>query len=89
MRPAAFALLLALAAASSPAAELAGTKVGGLDYVRLDEGIAPMGLKIERVSPQSILLKDGSQPVARLVDHSREIDLKGLRVFLGDPAVTR
>ncbi|HEY5079304.1 MAG TPA: N-acetylmuramoyl-L-alanine amidase [Opitutaceae bacterium] len=89
MRPVAFALFLALAAASAAAAGLTGTKIGGLDYVRLDEGAAAMGLKMERVSPQSILLKDGSQPVARLVDHSREIDLKGLRVFLGDPVVEK
>jgi N-acetylmuramoyl-L-alanine amidase len=48
-----------------------------------------MGLRIERVSPQAALLKDGAQPVARLVDHSREIDLKGLRIFLGDPVAER
>jgi N-acetylmuramoyl-L-alanine amidase len=85
MRPAAFALFSALASAAF--AGIPGIKINGLEYVRLDDGVAGMGLKIERVSPQSVLLKDGPQPVARLVDHSREIDLKGLRVFLGDPVV--
>ena len=33
------------------------------------------------------MLKDGAKPVARLADHSRETDIKGLRVFLGDPVI--
>lgn len=49
-----------------------------------------MGLKIVRLTTEpALLLKDGARPVARLVDHSREIDLRGLRVFLGDPVVAR
>ena len=88
MRPAAFALLLASAAACAAAdTGLPVKRIGGLEYVKLDDGAAAMGLRIERVSPQSVLLKDGAQPVARLADHSREIDLKGLRIFLGDPVV--
>jgi hypothetical protein len=41
------------------------------------------------VPDTAVMLKDGAKPVARLVDHSREIDVKGLRVFLGDPVVER
>jgi N-acetylmuramoyl-L-alanine amidase len=90
MRPAAFALLLALAAACAAAAPaLPLSRISGLDYIKLDDGAAAMGLRIERLNSQSVLLKAGAKPVARLVDHSRETDLNGLRVFMGDPVVER
>lgn len=82
MRPA--VLFLALACAVS-GAELPVTKVAGIDYVSVEDAAANLGLRIERVNPATILLKDGARPVARLTDHSREIDLRGLRVFFGDP----
>ncbi len=89
MRLAAFALLLLAAAPCVRAgAELASLKSGGIDYVSLDEGAARLGLRLERSIPQTtVMLKDGAQPVARLGDHSRDADMKGLRVFLGDPVI--
>jgi N-acetylmuramoyl-L-alanine amidase len=84
MRPAATLLLLAttlglVAAAAEPAA----TRLGNVDYVNLDEAAAYLGLRVEHLGTQAVLLKDGPQPVARLAEHSREIDVKGLRLFLG------
>jgi N-acetylmuramoyl-L-alanine amidase len=90
MRRAVLAFLFCSAfAGATAAADLASTRIGDSDYVRLDDGAAFLGLKIERLSPQAVLLKDGTRPVARLTDHSREIDLNGLRVFLGEQIVER
>jgi N-acetylmuramoyl-L-alanine amidase len=90
MRPA--ALFVALATAflcAADGADLQSLRIGGIDYVSLEDGASRIGLRLERsVSEATVLLKSGSQPVARLTDHSREIDLKGLRVFLGDPVAT-
>ena len=59
-----------------------------VDYVNLEDGAARLGLRLERSVPTTaVMLKYGAQPVARLADHSRETDLKGLRVFLGDPVI--
>ncbi len=89
MRLAAFALLLSAAAPCLRAeADLSAVRISGTDYVSLDEGAARLGLRIERSIPQTtVMLKDGAQPVARLGDHSRDADFKGLRVFLGDPVL--
>jgi N-acetylmuramoyl-L-alanine amidase len=89
MRLAAFALLLSAAATCARAdADLASLRSGGVDYVSLEEGVAHLGLRMERSIPQTtVMIKDGAQPVARLSDHSRDADLKGLRLFLGDPVI--
>jgi len=91
MRPAPPALLLASAFFAAPcAAELAASRIAGVEYVRLDEGAQRLGLRLVPAdAPQAVMLKDGARPVARLLDHSREIDLEGLRVFLGDPVVLK
>lgn len=90
MRPAATLLLLACFLAPGAAqAEPSTARVGGVDYVNLEEAVAGLGLRSERLSGPSILLKDGPQPVARFVERSREADLRGLRVFLGDAVVER
>jgi N-acetylmuramoyl-L-alanine amidase len=86
MRPA--ALLLILAPALACAAERAGpavTRIGSVDYINIEDEAARIGLRVERLGAQAILLKDGARPVAQLTEHSREMDLKGLRVFLGNP----
>ncbi len=91
MRPAALGFLLA-SALLSPAggAEPASVRFGAIDYVSIDDGADRLGLRVVRLAPQpAVILKDGTRPVARLADHSREIDLEGLRVFLGDPVVAR
>lgn len=90
MRPAVLALLLASALAPAAGAELPVLRVSGVDYVGLVDGASLLGLSLERLeSPTAVILKDGAKPVARLVDNSREIDLKGLRMFLGNPVAVR
>lgn len=90
MRPAALLLLLAsaLGLAAAPA-EPAPTRIGGAEYVSLDDTARLLGLRIERLGTQAVLLKDGAQPVARLTDHSREIDIRGMRLFLGSVVLER
>lgn len=87
MRPAVLVVLLATAVASAGA--LPVTRIGGADYVSLPDGAAQVGLRLEKLNPQSVMLKDGPKPVVRLVDRSREVDLLGLRVFLGDPVASK
>jgi N-acetylmuramoyl-L-alanine amidase len=91
MRLAAFALLLSLApACASAQAELPAIKNSGVDYVALDDGAARMGLRVERSVPSTtVMLKEGEKPVARLADGSRDTDIRGLRVFLGDKVIER
>jgi len=91
MRRSAFVYLLASAfALAVGAAEPSSIRIGGVPYVSLDDAADRLGLKLVRlVPPSAIIVKDGTRPVARLADHSREIDLKGLRVFLGDPVIAR
>src|SRR5271165_1622924 len=91
MRPAALALLLALALAPAAGAEEPpATRVGSVDYVSLRDAADRLGLRLVPADPPAaVMVKDGAKPVARLLDHSREIDLNGLRVFLGDPVVVR
>ena len=91
MRLAAIALLLALGPGPVLAAEaLPVIHSGGTEYVALEEGAIHLGLRLERSVPlTSVMLKDGSQPVAKLADRSRDADIRGLRVFLGDPVVER
>src|ERR1035438_4264608 len=55
----------------------------------LKDGPRPVARVVPLVAQSAMILKDGPRPVARLADHSREIDLKGLRVFLGDPVIAR
>jgi N-acetylmuramoyl-L-alanine amidase len=83
-------LFLPAILAASAAADLPGVRNKGVDYVGLEEGAARLGLRLERSIPATtVMLKSGAQPVARLADHSRETDIKGLRVFLGDPVIER
>jgi N-acetylmuramoyl-L-alanine amidase len=90
MRLAAFALLLAAAPCARAQAEIPTVRLGGIDYVNLGDGAARLGLRMERSIPQTaVMLKEGAQPVARLSDHSRDADVKGLRMFLGDPVLER
>jgi len=91
MRPATLGLLLLAALLGAPArAELATVVNKGIAYVRLDDAAASLGLRTERLVPASeVMLKDGAKPVARLADRSRDTDIKGLRVFLGDPVIER
>jgi N-acetylmuramoyl-L-alanine amidase len=84
-----FAALFLLLAAC-PGAEPASLRANGTDYLRLDDGAAQLGMRLVRLDPPSeILLKDGARPVARFSDRSREADIQGLRVFLGDPVIER
>ena len=91
MRLAAFALLLTAAIPFARAgAELPAILNKGIAYVALDDGASRLGLRLERsIPPTTLMLKDGAQPVARLADNSRDADIKGLRVFLGDPVIER
>jgi N-acetylmuramoyl-L-alanine amidase len=91
MRPAAFVFLLASAwLGAAGAAEPAVRRIGAVDYVSIEDGADRLGLRLVPLVVQSaVILKEGARPVARLADHSREIDLKGLRVFLGDPVTAR
>jgi N-acetylmuramoyl-L-alanine amidase len=91
MRQAASVLVLAAALLSAAgAAGPAVTRFGAVDYVGLDDAADRLGLKLVSLAPQAAaILRDGSRPVARLADHSREVDLAGLRVFLGDPVLAR
>jgi N-acetylmuramoyl-L-alanine amidase len=89
MRPAAFALLAFLIFSAAPArAEIASFVNKGIDYVSLDDIAAHLGLRTERGLPiTTVIVKDGPKPVARLSDRSRDTDIKGLRVFMGDPVI--
>jgi N-acetylmuramoyl-L-alanine amidase len=90
MRAALAALLLAPVVLSAGAAELAVTRIGAVDYVNLRDAAESLGMRLAGSVPDStVMLKSGAQPVARLADHSRQIDVRGLRVFLGDPVVVR
>ena len=90
MRPAAILLVLApaLAGAAAPPGP-AVTRIGAVDYVNIEEEAPRLGLRVERLGAQAILLKDGPRPVARLTEHSRDMDLNGLRLFLGNPVNER
>lgn len=89
MRPVAIAAIL-VAAACARASEPSTLRVGSVDYVNLDEAASRIGLRAVRSVPETaVMLKSGPQPVARLSEHSREMDLGGLRVFLGDPVIMR
>jgi N-acetylmuramoyl-L-alanine amidase len=88
MRAALAALLLAPAVLFAGGADLAVTRIGSVDYVNLGDAAESLGLRLVRSVPDSaVMLKSGAQPVARLADHSRQIDVRGLRVFLGDPVL--
>src|SRR5580658_10581899 len=91
MRLAAFLLLIPPALLSASAGpDIPGIRSGGIDYVSLDDGAARLGLRLERlVPPSTVMLKDGAKPVAKLVEHSRDTDIRGLRVFMGDPVIER
>jgi N-acetylmuramoyl-L-alanine amidase len=88
-----WALVFALAAAwpgDAGASEPSTTLIGGVPCVSVADVADRLGLRIVRLSNEpALLLKDGPRPVARLVDHSREADLRGLRVFLGDSVVSK
>ena len=89
-RGALFLLLLPVLLKGAAVGDLAAVRYNGLDYVSLDQGAARLGLRVERSIPNTaVMLKDGAQPVARFSDRSRETDIKGLRVFFGDPVVDR
>jgi N-acetylmuramoyl-L-alanine amidase len=69
---------------------LRGTRLGSIDYVKLTDAAAAMGLRVS-VAPLglAVFLKAGARPVARFVDRAKEADVEGLRVFLGDPVLAR
>jgi N-acetylmuramoyl-L-alanine amidase len=88
MRAALAALLFAPVLLFAGGLDIPVTRVGAVDYVSLEDVAASLGLRLERSVPDTaVMLKSGAQPVARLSDRSRQIDVKGLRVFLGDPVV--
>jgi N-acetylmuramoyl-L-alanine amidase len=91
MRPAVLVFLYALAfLPAARAAEIPSVRIGGTEYVSVDDAAERLGLRVIRLVPQSaVILKDGARPVARLADRSREIDVEGLRMFLGDPVTAR
>ncbi|HXQ82317.1 MAG TPA: N-acetylmuramoyl-L-alanine amidase [Opitutaceae bacterium] len=90
MSPAGLALLFASAfLGAAGAAEPSSTRIGAVDYVSVDDGADRLGLRLVPVGQSALILKEGARPVARLADRSREMDLKGLRVFLGDPVIAR
>jgi N-acetylmuramoyl-L-alanine amidase len=90
MRPALAALLLTSATLLAGAPDLPTVRFGKVDYVNLEDGAARLGLRLVRSVPDTtVMLKSGAQPVARLADQSRQIDLMGLRIFLGDPVKMR
>jgi N-acetylmuramoyl-L-alanine amidase len=88
MRAALAALLFSPILLSAAAPGLPVTRVGATDYVGLEAVADSLGLRLVRSVPDSaVMLKSGAQPVARLADRSRQVDIRGLRVFLGDPVV--
>jgi N-acetylmuramoyl-L-alanine amidase len=89
MRAALAALLLSPILLSAAGPDLPVTRVGATDYVGLQAAAESLGLRLVRSVPDSaVMLKSGAQPVARLADRSRQVDVMGLRIFLGDPVVT-
>jgi N-acetylmuramoyl-L-alanine amidase len=92
MRPAVLALLLlsAIAPLAPARADSAPILSNGIEYVSLEDRATRLGLRFEHLGgPPAILLKDGAAPVAKLIDRSRDTDIRGLRVFMGDPVVER
>jgi N-acetylmuramoyl-L-alanine amidase len=91
MRLAAYVLAALAALAGVPAgAQSAAFRSNGIDYLSLSEGSEHLGLRTEKLDPPTaVILKEGAKPVARFSDHSRECDIRGLRVFLGDPVLER
>jgi N-acetylmuramoyl-L-alanine amidase len=90
MRPALAALLFATAPLFAGTLDLPTIKFGKVDYVNLEDGATRLGLRLVHSVPDTtVMLKSGAQPVARLADQSRQIDLLGLRIFLGDPVKAR
>ncbi|HEY5228366.1 MAG TPA: N-acetylmuramoyl-L-alanine amidase [Opitutaceae bacterium] len=89
MRPAALALLPLFLLLAVPAkAELSSIVNKGIDYVSLDDVASKLGLKTERGVPITTeILKDGPKPLAKFMDRSRDTDIGGLRVFMGDPVI--
>src|SRR5471032_388633 len=89
MRPAAFALLPIFLLLVVPAkADLSSIVNKGIDYVSLDDVASKLGLKTERGVPVTTeILKDGAKPLAKFMDRSRDSDIGGLRVFMGDPVI--
>ncbi len=67
---------------------LTSVRLGAVDYVKLADAAAAMGLRTD-VAPGglAVFLKAGSRPVARFLDRAKEADVLGLRVFLGDPVL--
>jgi N-acetylmuramoyl-L-alanine amidase len=90
MRPAVIASCLLAALLGGPArAEPISIRSGGIEYVSLADVAASLGLRLEKLVPASgVIIKAGALPVAKLVDHSRDTDIRGLRVFFGDPVIT-
>jgi hypothetical protein len=90
MRAALAALLLAPVFLSAGVLDIPVTRIGAVDYVNLQDAAAALELRLVRSVPDTtVMLKSGAQPVARLADHSRQIDVRGLRVFLGDPVLAQ
>jgi N-acetylmuramoyl-L-alanine amidase len=91
MRACALAFVSLLACATSGLrAEGGALRYNGIEYMGLSEAAAQLGLRVERLSPAAaVMLKEGPRPVARLSDRSRETDIRGLRVFFGDPVIER
>jgi N-acetylmuramoyl-L-alanine amidase len=92
MRPAALAFLFLSAAAAPTRARADSPPIlsSGIEYVSLEDRAARLGLRLEHLAgPPAILLKDGAVPVAKLIDRSRDTDIRGLRVFMGDPVIER
>ncbi|HEY1793427.1 MAG TPA: N-acetylmuramoyl-L-alanine amidase [Opitutaceae bacterium] len=91
MRLAAIGLLIPLGLLAAPPDEgLPSIRNGGVEYVSLSEGAQRLGLKLERSVPSSAaMMKDGDRPVARFSSGSRDADIHGMRLFLGDAVIER
>jgi N-acetylmuramoyl-L-alanine amidase len=78
----------AAAAADRSSVPLAILRIGQVEYVRAIDVAAKFGLRLRWVSDRQLDLSDAAHRVELPAD-DRDARIDGLRVFLGDPTVTR
>ncbi|PTX97801.1 N-acetylmuramoyl-L-alanine amidase [Opitutus sp. ER46] len=64
----------------------ATVRLGGTDYVRLDQAAARLGLKVAASERGRVLTLTGAGTSAVIEADTRDIQVNGLRVFLGNPS---
>jgi N-acetylmuramoyl-L-alanine amidase len=72
---------------TSPAPAIPTRKIGGIDYVRVEDIATRLGLRVAWVERGRKLTLTGPSARADLENDTRDITVNGVRVFLGDPIV--